>query len=67
VAFFREAVGEKVHKKKSSSYLLCFAVCLEIRERLLETAELETRRKEHDKCTADNHAILKNRYYKDKQ
>lgn len=41
---------EKVHKKKFSSYL-------EIRVRLLEAGELETRRKEHDKCTAYNNAV----------
>lgn len=45
-----EAVREKVHKKKFSSYL-------EMRVRLLEAGELETRRKEHDKCTAYNNAV----------
>lgn len=55
-----EAVREKVHKKKFSSYL-------EMRVRLLEAGELETRRKEHDKCIAYNNALLKNRYYEDKQ
>lgn len=56
VPLFRATVREKVHKK-FSSYLFFFGVCLKIRKRLLEAAELETRRNGYDKCMADNHAI----------